>query len=301
MLDFKIAAAPLDAVLTEYRRTTGLKVVLTEPLIETVQSPGASGSLTPARAMDALLAGTGVRATFTSDEVRLSLQGVRETLAVTGEAAKLESPKYTEALLDTPQTVVVIPQQIFLEQNASSLRDVLRNTPGITMSIGEGGSGGTSSGDNVLIRGFSARNDIFIDGARDPGLAARCLRSGGRRGRQRPCLGDWWPRHHGRLYQSRDESTGTPESGNFTVHGRKRRQQANGPRCESQADRYRRVPRERHVAGHGLSRTGRGTLPKLGRCTLAHFGPGQTHDGDLECFAFAGEQHPRLGFAHAAS
>jgi len=67
----------------------------------------------------------------------------------------------------------VIPQQVFLEQNATSLREVLRNTPGITMSIGEGGSGGTSSGDNVLIRGFSARNDIYVDGARDVGLVNR--------------------------------------------------------------------------------------------------------------------------------
>jgi catecholate siderophore receptor len=57
--------------------------------------------------------------------------------------------------------------------NATSLREVLRNTPGITMSIGEGGSGGTSSGDNVLIRGFSARNDIYVDGARDIRLISR--------------------------------------------------------------------------------------------------------------------------------
>jgi catecholate siderophore receptor len=66
-------------------------------------------------------------------------------------------------------TVAVIPQQVYQEQNATSLREVLRNTPGITMSIGEGGSGGTSSGDNVLIRGFSARNDIYVDGARESG------------------------------------------------------------------------------------------------------------------------------------
>src|SRR6185503_6939131 len=63
--------------------------------------------------------------------------------------------------------------QIFMEQNATSLREVLRNTPGVTMSIGEGGSGGTSSGDNILIRGFGARNDIYVDGARDVGLVNR--------------------------------------------------------------------------------------------------------------------------------
>ena len=55
----------------------------------------------------------------------------------------MNSPKYSERLRDTGQTVVVIPQQVYQEQNATSLREVLRNTPGITMSIGEGGSGGT--------------------------------------------------------------------------------------------------------------------------------------------------------------
>ena len=170
---FNIAAGPLDGALAEFERVTGIKVVLANPGIGTVQSPGVSGALTPARAMEALLAGTSVRATFGTDAVRLDVRGVSEFVAVDSAAPKMSSPKYRAPILDTPQTVVVIPQQVFQEQGATSLREVLRNTPGITMSIGEGGSGGTSSGDNVLIRGFSARNDIYIDGARDPGLVSR--------------------------------------------------------------------------------------------------------------------------------
>ena len=64
----------------------------------------------------------------------------------------------------------MIPQAVFQEQGASSLRDALRNTPGITLTAGEGG---TAPGDNLLIRGFSARNDVYIDGARDPGVVSR--------------------------------------------------------------------------------------------------------------------------------
>jgi len=41
---------------------------------------------------------------------------------------------------------------------------VLKNTPGISMQAGEGG---TASGDNLSIRGFSARSDIYLDGLRD--------------------------------------------------------------------------------------------------------------------------------------
>lgn len=86
------------------------------------------------------------------------------------KADRLSSPKFTQPLRDTPQTVVVIPSSVYTEQAATSLRDVLRNTPGITFQAGEGGN---APGDNLFIRGFGARNDVFIDGVRDPGVLAR--------------------------------------------------------------------------------------------------------------------------------
>lgn len=80
------------------------------------------------------------------------------------------SPKFTAPLRDVPQTVVVIPNSVYSEQAATSLRDVLRNTPGITFQAGEGGG---APGDNLYIRGFGARNDVFVDGIRDPGVLTR--------------------------------------------------------------------------------------------------------------------------------
>lgn len=56
------------------------------------------------------------------------------------------------------------------EQAASSLRDILRNSPGLTFQAGEGG---TPAGDQMTIRGFSARTDMFVDGVRDLGGYAR--------------------------------------------------------------------------------------------------------------------------------
>lgn len=79
---------------------------------------------------------------------------------------RLASPKFTQPLRDLPQTVTVIPKEVIREQHADSLRDVLRNVPGISMQAGEGGA---APGDNLSLRGFSARNDIFIDGLRDLG------------------------------------------------------------------------------------------------------------------------------------
>jgi catecholate siderophore receptor len=83
---------------------------------------------------------------------------------------ELASPKFTEPLRDIPQTITVIPRAVFEEQGATSLRDVLRNVSGISIQAGEGG---TPAGDQLSIRGYSARTDLFIDGVRDFGGYSR--------------------------------------------------------------------------------------------------------------------------------
>ena len=73
--------------------------------------------------------------------------------------------KFPEPLIDTPQSVTVVPQFVMQDQGLSTLRDTLRNVPGISLAAGEAGA----QGDNLTIRGFTARNDIFLDGIRDFG------------------------------------------------------------------------------------------------------------------------------------
>jgi catecholate siderophore receptor len=68
-------------------------------------------------------------------------------------------------LKDVPQSITVIPQQLMQERAASSFQDALRSVPGISFQAGEGGV----QGNNLTLRGYSARNDIFIDGVRDQG------------------------------------------------------------------------------------------------------------------------------------
>ena len=95
---------------------------------------------------------------------------VTDTIEVTAPARPY-SPKYTESLRETPQTITIVPQALFAEQGATTLRDVLRNVTGISIQAGEGGGG--LPGDNLAIRGFAARNDIFVDGVRDFGAYTR--------------------------------------------------------------------------------------------------------------------------------
>jgi catecholate siderophore receptor len=71
---------------------------------------------------------------------------------------------------DTPQAIQVIPQEMMQQQAVGSLEQALRNVPGITIAIGEGG---TLAGDQFKIRGFDAKDDVYLDGLRDFGVYAR--------------------------------------------------------------------------------------------------------------------------------
>ena len=302
VLQFNIPAGPLDTAIAEYRRVTGLLVILTKPAIGSVQSPGVSGSMTAERAMEAMLAGTSVRATFAPDAVSLDIKGVTETVAVEGKATKLSSPKYTQPLLDTPQTVVVIPQQVYQEQNATSLREVLRNTPGITMSIGEGGSGGTSSGDNVLIRGFSARNDIYVDGIRDVGLVNRdAFNTEMVEVAKGPTSVTGGRGTTGGSINLVTKAPGLQDAASVRLTGGTRGQRARVVRRESQVEQVGGVPSERHVAGHRLRGTRCRKLQELGRGAVVGDGSRHPDAVDAELLAPSAEQRPRLGHSDAAA
>ena len=68
-------------------------------------------------------------------------------------------------LQDTPQSITVVPEALIEAQGATSLRDALRNVSGIGLNAGEGGA----QGDDFTLRGYNAKNDIYVDGIRDAG------------------------------------------------------------------------------------------------------------------------------------
>ena len=87
------------------------------------------------------------------------------------KADNASSPKFTQPLVDTPQTITVIKKEILQQQAATSLAEALRNTPGITLQLGENGN--TATGDSIFMRGFDTTNSIFVDGMRDLGNISR--------------------------------------------------------------------------------------------------------------------------------
>lgn len=104
-----------------------------------------------------------------------SLQPVKVKAAAATEnnykADTSSSPKFTQPLVDTPQTVTVIKKELLQEQGATTLSDALRNTPGITFQMGENGN--TQTGDSIFMRGFDTQTSIFVDGIRDVGSISR--------------------------------------------------------------------------------------------------------------------------------
>lgn len=87
------------------------------------------------------------------------------------KADYVSSAKFTGPLLNSPQTVTVVPGTIIQERKTTSLVETLRQTPGITIDAGENAFG--TGGNAFNIRGFNTTGNVFTDGTRDNGFFAR--------------------------------------------------------------------------------------------------------------------------------
>lgn len=96
---------------------------------------------------------------------------ITDTAEIPYKADVSANPKITQPLLDTPKTIQVIKKETLAEQGAITLMEALRNTPGITMQLGENGN--TSAGDTFQLRGASLQQSTFVDGIRDLGAVTR--------------------------------------------------------------------------------------------------------------------------------
>jgi catecholate siderophore receptor len=98
--------------------------------------------------------------------VELRAAGNTQVVNVVAEAAYSESQAVTATkmsvpLRDIPQAIDVVNSQLIRAQAATSMQDAVRNVSGVNVQLGEGRR------DQVLIRGFSAVNDYYVNGVRD--------------------------------------------------------------------------------------------------------------------------------------
>ncbi len=173
-VEFHIGAGSLQEAIHQFEAATGilLHFNIAQPTVGAVdplsglRTAGLNGLYTPEAALHQLLDGSGLTFQFADGSNANVGIRTRETVNVTSSLpTTVAMQKFTEPLLDTPQTIVAVPDFVVKDEGATTLKDTLRNVPGISLAAGEFGA----QGDNLTIRGFTARNDIFLDGIRDFG------------------------------------------------------------------------------------------------------------------------------------
>ncbi len=85
------------------------------------------------------------------------------------QATQTEIGKGKQELRDIPQSITVVTEKLMDDRNLDTLKDVLRNTAGISFLAAEGGE------EDIRLRGFplQATGDVFVDGQRDPAFYER--------------------------------------------------------------------------------------------------------------------------------
>jgi len=128
-----------------------------------------------------LFAGSVAAALFLGEaSAGVAQEAPQETHTVSGVLVKGEPPqgykvdepamaKLTQSVIETPQMLSITSRQVMDDRGATSLSDVFRNSSGIAMGAGESSFQGT----NLTLRGFNARNDMYLDGMRDFGSYTR--------------------------------------------------------------------------------------------------------------------------------
>ncbi len=72
-------------------------------------------------------------------------------------------------VIETPQSISTLSREELIDRGVNNLNDALRSIPGVTLGAGE-----TSfQGNNAFLRGFTTRNDQFLDNIRDFGYFFR--------------------------------------------------------------------------------------------------------------------------------
>ena len=84
-------------------------------------------------------------------------------------AATTTIGKGNQELRNIPQSITVVTEKLIDDRNLDTVKEVLKNTAGVTFQAAEGGE------EDIRLRGFSlaTTGDIFIDGMRDPAFYDR--------------------------------------------------------------------------------------------------------------------------------
>ena len=157
--EFSIPAGTLTEVLNRFAEASGIYLSGDGRLTEGKNSAGLNGQYSTERALQQLLAGSGIQ--FSRSGKTVSLMAAREVLMFSPIRVIGTMPQRYEAntsgatmgidvpLVDIPRSIQVVPEQVMLDQQAQDLRDVVRNISGVTSRNETGGVT-----DVYVLRGF---------------------------------------------------------------------------------------------------------------------------------------------------
>jgi iron complex outermembrane receptor protein len=182
---FDIPPQPLAGALAAFGQQSGMQVSVSAGLAQGVASPGASGSMTAAQALDRLLAGTGITYSLSGNTALLRSiaaapgGGVQlDPVQVQGNAAPPQAmidnlpPAYAggqvatggqlgilgeRGFMDTPFNQTSYTSKLIQDQQARSVADVLANDPSVRNTFPA-----ASYATPLFVRGFSLSNQDFM-------------------------------------------------------------------------------------------------------------------------------------------
>ena len=173
--DFNIQAGPLNQALLSLARSSGISFSADASIVQGKQSAGVSGTYSVSEAFDVLLEGTGLTAELTPEGYVLRADN-GEATAASGEP-QLELDKvvvtaagFEQELVDAPASISVITREDIEKRYYSDVTDALRNIPGVTITGGGSGDGGT----DISMRGLpSSYTLLLVDGKRQDSRESR--------------------------------------------------------------------------------------------------------------------------------
>jgi hemoglobin/transferrin/lactoferrin receptor protein len=160
---FAIEQQPLTSALNEFSRVTGWQIGLSSNLAANVTSPGATGNLSPDKALERLLAGTnlGYR-NLGNNNVALEK---RTAGVVALDQITVSATRHAQDVTSVPSSVTVHDRAELDRNNVNNIRDLVRYEPGVSV----GGAGQRSGTTGYNIRGIDGNRILTqVDGVEVP-------------------------------------------------------------------------------------------------------------------------------------
>ena len=160
---FAITQQPLVAALNRFSQVTGWQVGLASELARDVSSPGAMGAFTPEKALDRLLSGTGLGYRKLGDNTVVLERSGGSAVAL--QQITVSATRQAQDVASVPSTVSVQAREEMDRRNVNTIRDIVRDEPGLSV----GGAGQRAGTTGYNIRGIDGNRVLTqVDGVEIP-------------------------------------------------------------------------------------------------------------------------------------